>query len=175
MNMKKIGEGTYGVVYKADFPSHPDPSLRRVALKRIRLDAYDFCFLSKYKNWLLLHVFIKILPFINLLLIYQSFRDSEGIPSTTVREISFLRTLNHVHVVRFDKFIQHRFVSRFQNGNKYTYLGSWMCWRVMWVLELAVEAAAELPLRDVCTRVLAERMTSTRKTSFLIVGAAVDV
>ena len=41
-NMKKVGEGTYGVVYTADFPAHPDPSLRRVALKRIRLDAYDF-------------------------------------------------------------------------------------------------------------------------------------
>ena len=60
--LEKIGEGTYGVVYKAR-------SLRTnqiVALKRIRLDS-----------------------------------DSEGVPSTAIREISFLKELSeHFNIVK---------------------------------------------------------------------------
>jgi len=60
--LEKIGEGTYGVVYKA---KDTENSNRLVALKRIRLET-----------------------------------ESEGIPSTAVREISLLRELNHPNVVR---------------------------------------------------------------------------
>ncbi|CAG7815939.1 unnamed protein product [Allacma fusca] len=60
--LEKIGEGTYGVVYKA---KDTENSNRLVALKRIRLES-----------------------------------EAEGIPSTAVREISLLRELNHVNIVR---------------------------------------------------------------------------
>jgi len=60
--VEKIGEGTYGVVYKAKDTSN---SNRLVALKKIRLES-----------------------------------ESEGIPSTAVREISLLRELDHPNVVR---------------------------------------------------------------------------
>lgn len=57
----KIGEGTYGVVYKAkDLKTNAT-----VALKKIRLLA-----------------------------------DEEGIPSTAIREISLLKELQHVNVVK---------------------------------------------------------------------------
>lgn len=59
--LEKIGEGTYGVVYKAkDIETG-----QTVALKKIRLDA-----------------------------------ESDGVPSTAIREISLLKELNHPNVVR---------------------------------------------------------------------------
>lgn len=57
----KIGEGTYGVVYKAKDMKTNDI----VALKKIRLLA-----------------------------------DEEGIPSTAIREISLLKELQHVNIVK---------------------------------------------------------------------------
>ncbi|OGM49547.1 cell division control protein 2 [Aspergillus bombycis] len=60
--IEKIGEGTYGVVYKARELSHPN---RIVALKKVRLET-----------------------------------DDEGVPSTTIREISLLKELNHPNIVR---------------------------------------------------------------------------
>lgn len=57
---KKIGEGTYGVVYKCRYK----PTKVIVALKKIRLDG-----------------------------------EEEGIPSTSVREISLLRELKHPNIV----------------------------------------------------------------------------
>ncbi|CAG5125082.1 unnamed protein product [Candidula unifasciata] len=59
--IEKIGEGTYGVVYKA----REKTSGKFVALKKIRLDA-----------------------------------ESEGVPSTAIREISLLKELDHPNVVR---------------------------------------------------------------------------
>ena len=59
--MEKIGEGTYGVVFRA---KERQSGITR-ALKKIRLDA-----------------------------------DSEGVPSTAIREIALLRELNHPNIVR---------------------------------------------------------------------------
>ncbi|GFO11454.1 hypothetical protein PoB_003795900 [Plakobranchus ocellatus] len=59
--IEKIGEGTYGVVYKAK----EKVSGKHVALKKIRLDA-----------------------------------ESEGVPSTAIREIALLKELEHMNVVR---------------------------------------------------------------------------
>lgn len=58
--IEKIGEGTYGIVYKAEIKG----SGTVVALKRIRLDA-----------------------------------DSEGVPSTALREITLLKELKHPNIV----------------------------------------------------------------------------
>lgn len=59
--VEKIGEGTYGVVYKAKdrFTG------RTMALKKIRLDSED-----------------------------------EGVPSTSIREISLLKELDHPNIVK---------------------------------------------------------------------------
>ncbi|XP_071942711.1 cyclin-dependent kinase 2-like isoform X2 [Antedon mediterranea] len=59
--IEKIGEGTYGVVYKA----RDKISGEVVALKKIRLDT-----------------------------------ESEGVPSTAIREIALLKELNHDNIVR---------------------------------------------------------------------------
>ncbi|XP_013410034.1 cyclin-dependent kinase 2-like [Lingula anatina] len=59
--IEKIGEGTYGVVFKAK----DKLTGQTVALKKIRLDA-----------------------------------ESEGVPSTAIREISLLKELDHPNVVR---------------------------------------------------------------------------
>lgn len=59
--MEKIGEGTYGVVFKARDVSTGE----MVALKRIRLDS-----------------------------------ETDGVPSTAIREISLLRELDHINIVR---------------------------------------------------------------------------
>lgn len=64
--ISKIGEGTYGVVYKARDKLTNDV----VAVKKIRLDHED-----------------------------------EGIPSTAVREISLLKTLNHPNVVSLKEVV----------------------------------------------------------------------
>lgn len=59
--VEKIGEGTYGVVYKAKNKVTGET----VALKKIRLDA-----------------------------------ETEGVPSTAIREISLLRELSHPNIVK---------------------------------------------------------------------------
>ncbi|NXP46436.1 CDK3 kinase, partial [Heliornis fulica] len=59
--VEKIGEGTYGVVYKARNKS----TGQLVALKKIRLDS-----------------------------------ETEGIPSTAIREVSLLKELKHPNIVR---------------------------------------------------------------------------
>ncbi|VDD92556.1 unnamed protein product [Enterobius vermicularis] len=60
-DLKKIGEGTYGVVYRA----FERKAGIEVALKKIRLDS-----------------------------------DSEGVPSTCIREISILKELDHPNIVK---------------------------------------------------------------------------
>ena len=59
--VEKIGEGTYGVVYKAK----DNQTGCMVALKRIRLDS-----------------------------------EADGVPSTAIREISLLKELNHLNIVK---------------------------------------------------------------------------
>ena len=59
--LDKIGEGTYGVVYKA----RNRLSGQIIALKKIRLE-----------------------------------QEEEGVPSTAIREISLLKELKHINVVR---------------------------------------------------------------------------
>jgi serine/threonine protein kinase len=59
--VEKIGEGTYGVVYKAKHVVSGDT----IALKKIRLEQED-----------------------------------EGVPPTAIREISLLKELHHVNIVR---------------------------------------------------------------------------
>lgn len=58
--IEKIGEGTYGVVYKAEEKS----TKRTVALKKVRLSD-----------------------------------DREGVPATTIREISLLKNLQHPNII----------------------------------------------------------------------------
>ena len=60
-NVEKIGEGTYGVVYRA----RDVATGQTIALKKIRLE-----------------------------------QEEEGVPSTAIREISLLKELRHVNVVR---------------------------------------------------------------------------
>lgn len=64
--IEKIGEGTYGIVYKARHKKTGE----LVALKRIRLDT-----------------------------------DSEGVPSTALREISLLKELKHPNVVQLKEVV----------------------------------------------------------------------
>ena len=64
--MEQLGEGTYGVVYKA----FDTQAKETVAIKKIRLEQND-----------------------------QSLQEDEGIPATTLREISILRQLQHENIV----------------------------------------------------------------------------
>lgn len=64
--LEKIGEGTYGVVYKAI----DKVTSRTIALKKIRLES-----------------------------------ESEGVPSTAIREIALLKELDHPNVVRLEDVI----------------------------------------------------------------------
>lgn len=63
---EKIGEGTYGVVYKAEDKN----TKRTVALKKIRLK-----------------------------------KETEGVPSTALREISLLKELNHPNIVQLEDVV----------------------------------------------------------------------
>ncbi|KAG2392043.1 hypothetical protein C9374_013528 [Naegleria lovaniensis] len=64
--IEKVGEGTYGVVYKAE----DTQTGQIVAIKKVRLEQED-----------------------------------EGVPSTSIREISLLKELNHPNVVRLHQVI----------------------------------------------------------------------
>lgn len=78
--LEKIGEGTYGVVYRArDASMSPVEQIQghapvhdegMVALKRMRLDAHD-----------------------------------EGVPVTTLREVALLQGLRHANIVRLREVI----------------------------------------------------------------------
>lgn len=66
IKIEKIGEGTYGVVYKAKNKK----TNQFVAMKKIRLDS-----------------------------------EEEGVPSTSIREISLLKELQHPNVVKLESII----------------------------------------------------------------------
>lgn len=66
MKIEKIGEGTYGVVYKA----RNKKTNQFVALKKIRLES-----------------------------------EEEGVPSTSIREISLLKELQHPNVVKLETIL----------------------------------------------------------------------
>ena len=66
--LKKLGQGTYGVVYKAEHTS----SKEIVAVKQIYVD-----------------------------------EDNEGIPSTAIREIALLKSLDHPHIIKLKETIYH--------------------------------------------------------------------
>ena len=67
--VEKVGEGTYGVVYKCKVKDTND----FVALKKIRLENED-----------------------------------EGIPSTSIREISILKQLRHPNIVYLIEFMEKK-------------------------------------------------------------------
>ncbi|XP_023229322.1 cyclin-dependent kinase 1-like [Centruroides sculpturatus] len=69
IKVEKIGEGTYGVVYKGKNRK----TGRLVALKKIRLESED-----------------------------------EGVPSTAIREISLLKELNHINIVRLQDVLMQQ-------------------------------------------------------------------
>lgn len=69
----RLGEGSYGVVYKM----HDNIKNQIVAIKKIKLSFED-----KGKK-----------------LIDDEYDDDEGIPSTTIREISILQKVKHKNLV----------------------------------------------------------------------------
>lgn len=88
--LEKLGEGTYGVVYKAKLrgilhfkPWIDNSSSEFFALKKIRLESED-----------------------------------EGIPSTAIREISLLKELNHPNVVKYFMHFECRLIEVIHSNKK---------------------------------------------------------
>ena len=81
LKIDKIGEGTYGIVYKAKNRS----TGRLVALKKIRLE-------TEVRQ-------LDTLPLKFYNRIYKTDYKAEGVPSTAIREISLLKELEHPNVV----------------------------------------------------------------------------
>lgn len=87
----KIGEGTYGVVFRA----HDRVTNRLLALKQIRRG--EGAELLRHR-WV---VRIPALPDSSRPLTCRLEAEEEGVPSTAIREISLLKELQHENIVRY--------------------------------------------------------------------------
>lgn len=81
----KIGEGTYGVVFKAQ----DRESQRVLALKQIRC---KHCLTLCHRGG---HAQRQFEP----CMVCRLEQEEEGVPSTAIREISLLKELNHENIV----------------------------------------------------------------------------
>jgi serine/threonine protein kinase len=73
--LAKIGEGTYGIVYKAQERS----TGTMVALKKIRLE--------------------RFLTFVDIIFVHVC-SNGEGVPGTCIREMTLLQELDHPNIVK---------------------------------------------------------------------------
>lgn len=71
--LQKIGEGTFGQVYKAEFQDPETGEKRQVALKKLNL-----------------------------------INEKDGFPITALREIRYLKLLDHENVVKLEKILQSK-------------------------------------------------------------------
>lgn len=78
--MDKLGEGTYGVVYKA---------------KNIENGEVRILLFSKYINKKIIFKFLQIVALKKIKLE----KEDDGVPSTAIREISLLKGIKHPNVV----------------------------------------------------------------------------
>ena len=85
--MDKLGEGTYGVVYKAK-----DKVTGEVNIKLLKLF---------YLNLIIIFYEIQIVALKKIRLE----KEDDGVPSTAIREISLLKGLKHPNIVEYAKFL----------------------------------------------------------------------
>ena len=94
--LKKIGDGTYGVVYKA---KHRKTN-KIVALKKIYCEGNQSA-LSCITNQITINLIINHRKYVY----YIYIDEDEGIPSTTIREISLLKELSHPNIVKLNDIL----------------------------------------------------------------------
>ena len=83
--LDQVGEGTYGIVYRAnDLLTGETVALKRIPIKGDSDEVDD----NDVWWWWWWWIFKSITG------------DDEGIPSTTIREISLLKELKHFNIVR---------------------------------------------------------------------------
>ncbi len=101
--LKKIGDGTYGIVYKA---KHSKTG-QFVALKRVYIDGMILCiFFFVFVHIHSTHSELCIFCFHPFDVGFCGFtEEDQGLPSTTVREISLLKELKHENIVKLHEII----------------------------------------------------------------------